>query len=138
MAVETLRPGQILKIPVQISDKPMSRRAMRKNFVEHKINAGETLYSIAKKYDISIAELMADNSNADPVTLSIGDVLLIRRKGIGSSNQSELNEEMNQYKEHLDLLSEEYVHHIVVAKETVYGLRFDIHYKPAGLVFISR
>ena len=122
MAVETLRPGQILKIPVQVSDKQMSRRAKRKNFVEHKINAGETLYSIAKKYDISIAELMADNSNADPVTLSIGEILLIRRKGIGSSNQSELNEEMNQYKEHLDKFSDEHIHHIVVAKETVYGL----------------
>ena len=122
MAVEILRPGQILKIPVQVSDKQMSRRAKRKNFVEHKIIAGETLYSIAKKYDISIAELMADNSNADPVTLSIGEVLLIRRKGIGSSNQSELNEELNQYKEHLDKLTDDYVHHIVAAKETVYGL----------------
>ena len=37
MAVEILRPGQILKIPVQSSDKPLSRRAIRKNFVEHKI-----------------------------------------------------------------------------------------------------
>ena len=29
---------------------------------------------------------------------------------------------MNQYKEHLDKFSDEHIHHIVVAKETVYGL----------------
>ena len=122
LAIEILKPGQLLKIPSQPNSKYLTRRQIRRNFIEHTITAGETLYSIAKKYDISISELMTDNEEADPITLEIGKRLLIRRKSIGSTNSQQLEQEITQYKEHLDNFSDNYIHHIVEGKETVYGL----------------
>ncbi len=122
MAIEILRPGQMLKIPVQPASKYMTRRAIRRNFIEHTIAAGETLYAIAKKYDISISDLMADNEEADPVTLGIGKKLLIRRKNIGSSDSHSLDREIAQYSKHLDNFSDHHLHHVVKSKETIYGL----------------
>jgi len=49
-------------------------------FIEHRTVAGETLYSIGKKYNVPIGEITANNPSAMPV-LKRGDVLKIPVRG---------------------------------------------------------
>lgn len=45
--------------------------------VRHVVGAGQTLYRIARTYDISVDELMAVNGIEDPRTLKVGQELVI-------------------------------------------------------------
>ncbi|PTB91532.1 hypothetical protein C9994_15385 [Marivirga lumbricoides] len=47
--------------------------------IEHKVQAGETMYSLAKKYGVSLKEIMEWNDKSD-YSLSTGDVILIKKK----------------------------------------------------------
>lgn len=55
----------------------------------HLVQSGETLYSIAKRYGISLTHLMATNNIQDPRRLQAGQVLII--SGSGSSPQAAIN-----------------------------------------------
>jgi LysM repeat protein len=77
-----LKIGQVVRIPspekninTAITDKPKST---------HIVIAGETLYSIAKKYNVSVDEMKKNNPNAAN-GLSIGDELLIPGQPIGET-----------------------------------------------------
>ncbi len=43
----------------------------------HVLSRGDTLYSLARRYDVTVAELLKENSITDPSSLSIGTRLLI-------------------------------------------------------------
>lgn len=45
---------------------------------EHTLQQGETLYSIANRYGLSVDELQALNGNLDPTTLKIGQKIRVR------------------------------------------------------------
>jgi len=45
----------------------------------HTVRAGDTLYSIAALYGVTVDEIKALNNITDPSTLSVGQVLIIRR-----------------------------------------------------------
>jgi murein DD-endopeptidase MepM/ murein hydrolase activator NlpD len=45
--------------------------------VEHRVEAGQTVYRIARTYDISVDALMRANGLTDPRTLAVGQVLVI-------------------------------------------------------------
>jgi LysM repeat protein len=49
------------------------------NFTNHTVEAGQTLYAISKKYNVSVAEIIADNPGVDK-GLSVGKILKIRGK----------------------------------------------------------
>ena len=76
-----LKIDQTIKIPVpesaQKSAKAEKRR--KKDFLTHKVQAGQTLYAIARDYNISVAVLREDNPSINPQALSIGETLWIRR-----------------------------------------------------------
>jgi len=66
-----IRTGQVLKIPAVTTteqDKP--------DFHWHKVSTGQTLYSIAKKYGVSINDIARHNSGAES-GLHIGQILKI-------------------------------------------------------------
>lgn len=44
----------------------------------HVVRAGESLYSIAQDYGVSLARLMADNQLPDPTRLAVGQTIVIR------------------------------------------------------------
>lgn len=44
----------------------------------HVVKAGESLYSIAQAYGVSIARLMADNQLPDPSRLAVGQTIVVR------------------------------------------------------------
>ncbi|MBK6263474.1 LysM peptidoglycan-binding domain-containing protein [Marivirga sp. S37H4] len=49
------------------------------NQIEHRVQAGETMYGLAKKYGTSLKEIMEWNGKSD-YSLSEGDVILIKKK----------------------------------------------------------
>jgi len=68
-----LKIGQVLRVP---SPEKTTTTAANKNTSIHIVIAGETLYSIAKKYNVSVDEVKKINPTA-ATGLSIGDELLI-------------------------------------------------------------
>lgn len=136
-AAEGLRAGMSLKIPVpqQADEKPVSERKLRKTFDSHYIAKGETLYAIARMYEIPIQTILEDNPAIDPVHLRIGERVLIRRKQIGSGDETETAQEWEAYRQSLSSVTDSgYVYHIVHAGETFYALsrRFGITEEQLG------
>ena len=127
-----LKIDQTVKIPVseaaQKSAKAEKRR--KKDFITHKVQRGQTLYAIARDYNISVATLREDNPSINPQSLSVGETLWIRRSEVGSSTEAQAQEEMVEYAQTLNSVTGDdgYDHHVVQAGETIYSLlrRFGI------------
>ena len=70
--------GQILRIP-EMYTKPSDM--VIPNYVNYKVVKGDTLYSIAKKFNVSVDSIINDN-NLKNNTLSIGQNLKIRSNNV--------------------------------------------------------
>lgn len=68
-----LRVGQVLKIPIE--EHPISG-----NYIVYTVKAGDSLYSIAKKYNMTVDELINYN-DLSTTNLKINQQLLIPKKG---------------------------------------------------------
>ncbi len=89
-----LKEGQSIKIPYkgEVDDaaqerrenRDMSERKLRKVFDLHEVKPKETLYSISKMYEISVATLLADNPDVTPSNITVGTELKIRKDEQGS------------------------------------------------------
>jgi len=67
--------GQILRIPEQYTEEELSIP----NYVNYTVKSGDSLYSIARDFNTTVNEIMADNSLVN-TNLSIGQNLKIRVK----------------------------------------------------------
>jgi membrane-bound lytic murein transglycosylase D len=76
---EGIKPGQVIKLvdsqPVEV-ETPVAPPAKE---IEHEVKSTDTLYSIARKYNVTIKELMEWNNKKD-FTLSIGERLKIKSR----------------------------------------------------------
>lgn len=127
-----LKIDQTVKIPVpesaQKSAKAEKRR--KRDFLTHKVQAGQTLYAIARDYNISVATLREDNPSLNPQSLPVGETLWIRRAAVGKSNEQQTQAEIAEYAATLNSVTDDdgYDHHVVQPGETIYSLsrRFGI------------
>ncbi len=127
-----LKIDQTVKIPVpesaQKSAKAEKRR--KRDFLTHKVQAGQTLYAIARDYNISVATLREDNPSLNPQSLPVGETLWIRRAAVGKSNEQQTQVEIAEYAATLNSVTDDdgYDHHVVQPGETIYSLsrRFGI------------
>jgi LysM repeat protein len=126
-ARESLSIGQVLKIPVQPSE-PVNAKRQSRLFEEHTVRAGETAYSIARNYGISVSTLIEDNAEVDPTRLPIGQLLNIRKKEMGTISPREVTQQWEEYRDAANSVSDEYTYHIVKPGETIYSLSrmFDV------------
>ncbi len=117
-----LKEGSTIKIPAD--QKELSPRKKSKLFNKHTVNRGETAYSISKRYAISVGTLVEDNPGIDPTSLSVGQVLNIRKSVIGTVDDSTINEGWEQYAESLNSVGagSGMVYHLVEKGETLYSL----------------
>lgn len=61
-AINGIKPGQVLKIPFNKAKKSVLVPLPEKtNYLLHKVESGQTLYSIAKQYDVSIETIKTFN-----------------------------------------------------------------------------
>jgi len=91
---DTLSIGQVIKVNKNgytdhlpekeqekpIDKKPESTRSVKKNTsIKHQVVAGETMYALAKKYQVSLKEIMEWNDKKD-YSLREGEFILIKQK----------------------------------------------------------
>jgi len=103
--------GQTLKIPVKENSQPTSVE-WKVNTVIHTVEKGETLYAIARTYNVTIGEIRNANPNLAEV-ISIGTTLII-------PNQ-EFKEEEEEKIVELDS-GDKLIEHKVIAGETLYSI----------------
>jgi len=93
----------------------------------HIVESGESLYKIAKKYEITLEKLKEFNPDINPETIQIGDKILISEKREILNRKAEvLNEKENSFFSNIDanLCLDELGNqiHTVVKGETLYKL----------------
>ena len=118
-----LKAGQVLKIPaVGVTQPKMSQHKINRLFDEHEVKQGETVYSISRMYAVPVATLLEDNASLDPTHLAIGQKVLIRKADKGDGNERQTMEQLNEYTEALNSVSNDYKYHLVTHGETLYSL----------------
>lgn len=82
-----IRQGQRLKLP---SDTPAPASAPAATTVQgtHRVKSGETFYSIAKTYGLSVEALGAANPGVDPKELRVGQELKLSARAVPSHEQA--------------------------------------------------
>jgi LysM repeat protein len=83
----------------------------------HTVAAGETLFSIAKKYSVSVADLEKANAGHTAGGLKTGQELIIPVKGSGVAAQAKVAEKQLAKKQETT-----YMYHTVEAGETKFGI----------------
>lgn len=91
----------------------------KKRFIYHSVKQGETIYSIARKYKVSVAVLESDNPNIDVERISPGMEVKVRRSERGFATVDEIERERDRRAAAETLAEDEYR---VRAGETVYSL----------------
>ena len=84
---DVVRPGKVLLLPegsVSVMDAPAAAKSASApaatrngNSVKHAVKTGETLGSIARRYGISVGELVTTNNIQDPAKIFLGQELVI-------------------------------------------------------------
>ena len=72
--------GTAIKIPQIVSDN--------NEYIYHTIEPKETLYSISKKYNVTMEEIKDDNPGLTPSTFAIGRIVRIKPFTLSSRNQT--------------------------------------------------
>jgi membrane-bound lytic murein transglycosylase D len=62
--------------PPTLSSAPPAHAPLRPAMVRHTVRKGETLFSIARRYNVTPAQLRAWNKKAD-VVVKIGEILFL-------------------------------------------------------------
>lgn len=128
LTAETLKADDYILVPRVVSDdgkykalNSSSQQADKKIFIFHTVSTGDTLYSIARKYKISIAQLEKDNPDIDIDNIQVGDIINVRRaeRGYVTSDDIARELELRAERNGNQLQSDE---HRVVAGETVFSL----------------
>ena len=113
----------VIKVPFK-SPKYSKREIKRrdKKFIKHTVLKGETAYSIAKQYGVPVNTLIEDNPNVEIVAIPLNIELNIRKNEIGESNHTEIKENLKDYTDNLNSVSDEYVYHVVKKEDTFFKL----------------
>ena len=128
-----LKAGAKLRIPVveeqpatAPTEQPRSKaeeKKLKKTFATHYVARGETLYAIARRYEIAVKTIIEDNPSIDPAHLSLNQELLIRKKQIGKSSEEQAKAQWEAYTEQLNSVAPEGEdYYVVQAGDTFYSL----------------
>jgi LysM repeat protein len=95
-----LKEGETLKVP-RIKESTISQDVKNYNTHRHTIEAGETLYSIARKYSVPTGVIMNANPGVSPESLTIGQYLTIPEPP-SRIKEPEVNSDTTaQFREHI-------------------------------------
>ena len=115
----TLKKDSYVLIPCTAKAEETSRVEDKKQFVYHHVKSGDTIYSIARKYKVSVATLERDNAEVDIERITPGMEIKVRRSERGNATKEDIELEQRQRDAEVVLKSNEYR---VMAGETVYSL----------------
>lgn len=83
-----LKSNQIIKILMPTLAQNSEYTAQNDNFVLHKVEAGQTMYAISKKYNVSVEKIKKWN-NMESNELKLGNYLIVGEKNPVASEQKE-------------------------------------------------
>ncbi len=108
-----LREGETLKIPYasEIDQKTLPEKTIPTT--QHTIASGETLYAIAKQYNVTTGEIINANPGIDPLDLDIGQKI-----NIPNQESEKEDQEKNTGSEKND----QFIEHTVEKGETLYSI----------------
>lgn len=110
--------GLAIHTILKISDKKE-----RDERTEHEVVAKETLYSLSKKYNISIEKLKEWNPTLEAEGLKVGQILKVSTKKNVSVPEKVVEELSKEIKENNEITEvPQDVYHTVLPKETKYGI----------------
>lgn len=118
----TLRIDSYVLVPYEVKPKvesPAEEKVDKKKFVYHSVKSGDTVYSIARKYKVSVTTLERDNPNIDVERIAPGMEVRVRRSERGYATMDDIDKEQRKRDAEIVLKSNEYR---VMAGETVYSL----------------
>lgn len=117
-SADGLKADQMIKIPYGDKDERSEKRP-KKQFDIHTVKKGETVYSISRRYSISVDTLIADNDNLDPSHVAVGSKLYIRKSEIGQTDAEEAKEELVKRSEAMSSVADgDFAYHVVHSGET--------------------
>lgn len=121
----TLKVGDYIYVPYVVQSGSKSTAEDKKLFIFHSVKSGDTIYSIARKYKVSVATLESDNPDIDIERIAPGMEIKVRRSERGNVSKEDISKEQRKRDAEIVLKSNEYR---VSAGETVYSLsrRFGI------------
>lgn len=111
-AADGLEIGQVLRVPYTAPAK--STVAKKTDDITHEVVPKETMFSIAKKYNVSVDEIKQWN-NLPSTSLSIGQTLIIKKKGAAPVTNTNPQVAVNQ------TLTRKGVH-TVATQETMFSI----------------
>ena len=114
------------------ADKGEGESKLSNKFLIHEVKSGDTLYSIARKYKISLQILEQDNPTIELDKLAIGDQIKVRRTDRGYATVAEIEQELearnisSESSATKEVANQEvvadYEEHTVAVGETIYSL----------------
>lgn len=128
LTAENLKAGSYIIIPrvektaVEATDGDNERvddGKQRGKYTTYTVKRGDTIYSIARKYKISVAVLEQDNPSIDVERITPGMKLVIRRAESGYATTEDIEREREKRSAEVKLGANE---HRVTVGETVYSL----------------
>lgn len=118
---EILIPGTELKIPV----KPIEPKSINDQFNYHKVNPGETLFSIARSNNTSVKEILEANPGLQSNQVAIGT--LIRLPKANESTTEQEKELVPKDSTAYVFEDETYFYHKIKPKETFFSIVNQYH-----------
>lgn len=79
-AIYGIKEGQLLKIPVNEAVTVSKPVRDDEKYVYHTVAAGETIFSLSRKYDVAQGAILQANPGVDPADIPVGAELAIPRK----------------------------------------------------------
>ncbi len=106
---------------VDVDEAPMSYDG---DFILHTVAEGDTLYSIAKSYKISLDQLIADNPTSEAHSLMVGSTLLVRTSMVGYATIKDIDKEikLREREEDEEGKTQKPKYHVVAYGDTLYSL----------------
>ncbi|MEE4197905.1 MAG: LysM peptidoglycan-binding domain-containing protein [Bacteroidales bacterium] len=122
-----LQVGQALKIPV-VDEQTAAAGDDQDQFIYHQVKKGQTLYSLSKKYDVSLDDLIICNPDAR-YGINVGEVLKIPKSKSVVELIQQYPKTDDQVKDTVPV-EDDFIYHTVAKKETIYSLTrtFDLSY----------
>ena len=125
-----IKENDVVLIPIVLTDKPAitNKNTKAASQKTHIAKPKETLYSISRDYDVAVEDLKNSNSEALKSGLKIGQAIIIPATNSAAINEIVQKEKHVETKAIepkpavLNVKSENAVYHIVVPKETKFGI----------------
>jgi len=115
-----IKENTILLVPTQslpVPSVPEKEKTTKVSNTIHEVQAKETLYSLSKRYNVSVEEIAKANGDTIKNGLQIGQKVIIPIKGSGVAAQAKIAEKQEDRKN-----APSYLFHTVAAGETKYSI----------------